>query len=129
MYDLKLFKDDVIAGATVAVVALPMALAFGVAAGLGAAAGLYSAVAAGFFASIFGGSRFQITGPTGGMVAVLALVVARYGPEKALLAGLLAGVFQVAFGLIKLGKLVKFIPFSVVSGFTAGIAIVIVLGR
>lgn len=129
MYTVKLLKDDLIAGVTVAVVAVPMALAFGVASGLGAAAGLYSAVVAGFLASVFGGSRFQITGPTGGMVAVLALIVGRYGPEKALLAGLLAGLFQVAFGLIKLGKLIKFIPFSVVAGFTAGIAFVIVLGQ
>lgn len=129
MYNVKLFKDDLIAGVTVAVVAVPMALAFGVASGLGAAAGLYSAVVAGFLAAVFGGSRFQISGPTGGMVAVLALVVARYGPEKALLAGLMAGIFQAVFGLIKLGKLIKFIPFSVVAGFTAGIAFVIVLGQ
>lgn len=129
MYNLKLFRNDAIAGMTVAVVAIPMALAFGVASGLGAAAGLYSAIAAGIAAAIFGGSKFQVTGPTGGMVAVLVLVVSRYGPEKALFAGLMAGLIQVIFGLTKLGKLIKFIPFSVTTGFTAGIAFVIVLSQ
>lgn len=123
------FKDDLIAGITVAVVAIPLALAFGIASGVGAAAGLYSAIIAGIAASIFGGSKFQITGPTGGMVAVLVFVVATYGPQKALIAGLLAGIFQIIFGLAKLGKLIKFVPFSVTTGFTAGIAVVIALSQ
>jgi len=129
MYNLKSFRHDLIAGVTVALVALPMALAFGYASGVGAAAGLYSAIAAGIVASLFGGSKFQITGPTGGMIAVLVLVVSKYGVEKALLAGLMAGVFQIIFGYVKLGKLIKYIPFSVVTGFTAGIAFVIILSQ
>lgn len=129
MYSLKLFRQDVIAGVTVALVAVPMALAFGYASGAGAAAGLYSAIAAGIIAAIFGGSRFQVTGPTGGMVAVLVLVVSRYGVKGALVAGLIAGLIQIAFGLARLGNLIKFIPFSVTTGFTAGIALVIVLSQ
>lgn len=106
-----------------------MALAFGVASGAGAAAGLYSAIAAGIVAAIFGGSKFQVSGPTGGMVAVLVLVVSRYGVKGALIAGLIAGLIQIALGLAKLGNLIKFIPFSVTTGFTAGIALVIVLSQ
>lgn len=128
-YNFNLFRDDFIAGTTTAVVAVPLALAFGLASGVGAAAGLYSAVVAGFIASIFGGSRFQVTGPTGGMVAVLVFVVSQYGIEKALIAGLLAGIIQIIFGIAKLGKAIKFIPFSVVTGFTAGIAVVIALSQ
>jgi SulP family sulfate permease len=129
VYNLKMFRDDLIAGTTVALVALPLALAFGLASGVGAAAGLYSAIIAGLVASLFGGSRLQITGPTGGMTAVLVFVVSQYGIEKALIAGLLAGIIQILFGLGKLGKLIKFIPFTVTTGFTIGIAIVIMLSQ
>lgn len=129
MYNLKLFRDDLIAGTTVAIVALPLALAFGLASGVGAAAGLYSAIIAGLVAAIFGGSKFQISGPTGGMVAVLVFVVSTYGVEKALIASFLAGIIQIGFGLGRLGKLIKFIPFSVTTGFTAGIAVVIIMSQ
>ncbi len=128
-YSFNYFRHDLIAGTTVAIIAIPLALAFGVASSVGAAAGLYSAIIAGLFAAIFGGSRFQVSGPTGGMVAVLVLVVSQYGIEKTLVAGLMAGIILVIFGLAKLGKLIKFIPFSVITGFTAGIAFVIVLSQ
>lgn len=120
-------KNDVIAGITVSVVALPLALAFGVASGLGAVAGLYGAIFCGFFASLFGGTKAQVTGPTGPMTVVTATVVGTYGREYALLAILLAGFLQIIFGLLKLGSLVRLIPYPVVSGFMDGIAVIIIM--
>lgn len=119
-------KNDVIAGITVSVVALPLALAFGVSSGLGAAAGLYGAIFCGFFASLFGGTKAQVTGPTGPMMVVTATVVGTYGREYALLAILLAGIIQIIFGLLKLGSLVRLIPYPVISGFMDGIAVIII---
>ena len=118
---------DLLAGLTVAVVALPLALAFGVASGLGAQAGLATAVVAGLVAAIFGGSNLQVSGPTGAMTVVLLPVVARFGPDGVLMVGAMAGVPLGGFALTGLGRLVSYLPMPVVEGFTVGIAVVIAL--
>lgn len=120
---------EITAGLTVGIVALPLALAFGIAGGATAAAGLYTAIIAGAVAGIFGGSRFQITGPTGAMSVVLVGIVAQYGLTGMLAAGLMAGLMQLAFGFLRLGRYIKLIPQSVIVGFTNGIAVVIFLGQ
>lgn len=125
----KTWVTDLMSGITVGIVALPLALAFGIASGAGAAAGLYTAIVAGLLAGVCGGSRYQITGPTGAMTVVLVGVVAEHGVPGMLVAGLLAGIIQLALGLLRLGKLIKLIPHDVVAGFTNGIAIVIFLGQ
>ncbi|ANH40141.1 C4-dicarboxylic acid transporter DauA [Nocardioides dokdonensis FR1436] len=120
-------RQDLVAGLTVAVVALPLALAFGVASGLGAQAGLATAVVAGILAAVFGGSNIQVSGPTGAMTVVLVPVVAQHGTSGVLMVGLLAGLVLVALALSGLGRFVRYLPVSVVEGFTAGIAVVISL--
>lgn len=118
-------KRDVIAGLTVAVVALPLALAFGVASGLGAGAGMVTAVIAGVLAAVFGGSNLQVSGPTGAMTVVLLPIVAQFGVGGVLVVGLLAGAFLVALAIARAGRSMQYIPLPVVEGFTIGIAIVI----
>ena len=120
-------RQDLLAGLTVAVVALPLALAFGVASGLGAQAGLATAVVAGVMAAVFGGSNIQVSGPTGAMTVVLVPVVHEHGTTGVLMVGLLAGVVLVAMALARLGRFVRYLPVSVIEGFTAGIAVVISL--
>jgi SulP family sulfate permease len=121
------WRADVVAGLTVGVVALPLALAFGVTTGLGAAAGLTTAIVAGIVAAIFGGSNVQVSGPTGAMTVVLVPLVAEYGASAVVIVGLLAGLLLVVAGLLRLGRLVAFIPWPVVEGFTLGIAVIIFL--
>jgi SulP family sulfate permease len=118
-------RRDLLAGLTVAIVALPLALGFGVSSGLGAEAGLATAVVAGAFAALFGGSNLQVSGPTGAMTVVLVPIVARYGPGGVLTVGLLAGLMLIALALLRAGKYMRYIPASVVEGFTLGIACVI----
>ncbi|GHH78038.1 SulP family inorganic anion transporter [Promicromonospora soli] len=121
------FGADLLAGLTVGVVALPLALAFGVSSGVGAAAGLVTAVIAGLLAAVFGGSRFQVSGPTGAMAVVLAPIVAAYGLPSVALVTVLGGLIVLAAGLLRLGRVVTFIPWPVVEGFTLGIAAIIFL--
>lgn len=116
-------RGDVIGGATAAVVALPLSLAFGIASGAGAVAGLYGAIFGGLVAAVFGGCGVQITGPTGAMIGVLVGVVSQHGVGGMFLAGVLAGLMQVAFGLLRLGGFVKYLPQPVIAGFTNGVAI------
>jgi SulP family sulfate permease len=120
-------RQDLVAGLTVAIVALPLALAFGVASGLGAQAGLATAVVAGILAAVFGGSNIQVSGPTGAMTVVLIPVVHSHGATGVLMVGLLAGLVLVAMALARLGRFVRYLPVSVIEGFTAGIAVVISL--
>lgn len=120
-------KQDLVAGFTVAIVALPLALAFGVASGLGAQAGLATAVIAGIVAAVFGGSNFQVSGPTGAMTVVLVPVVHTYGVSGVLMVGFMAGLILIAMAVARLGRYVRFLPVSVIEGFTAGIAVVIAL--
>ena len=123
------WRGDLTGGLTAAVVALPLALAFAVASGVDPKAGLYTAIVAGIIAAVFGGSPVQITGPTGAMAVILVGIVAKYGIEKVWIAGVMAGIIQVALGVAKLGRLVKFIPYPVTAGFTNGIAVIIFCGQ
>ena len=118
---------DSIAGLTVALVALPLAIAFGEASGLGAHAGITTAIIAGFLAAAFGGSRFQVSGPTGAMTVVLIPIASGFGTSSVLLVGLAAGILLVLAGVFKFGHHVHRLPTAVIEGFTAGIAIVIAL--
>ncbi|MEV7975535.1 SulP family inorganic anion transporter [Streptomyces sp. NPDC086519] len=118
-------RRDLLAGLTVAIVALPLALGFGVSSGLGAEAGLATAVVAGALAAVFGGSNLQVSGPTGAMTVVLVPIVAQHGPSGVLTVGLMAGVMLVVLALLKAGKYMQYIPAPVVEGFTLGIACVI----
>ena len=128
-YDTQTLRGDFFGGVTSMVVALPVALAFGVASGLGAAAGLYGAIAVGFFASIFGGTRSQISGPTGPMAVAMAVIVTSRASNltEALTIVVLAGLLQVLLGLSKVGRFVAYTPHVVVSGFMSGIGIIIIL--
>ena len=128
-YDAQTLRGDVFGGVTSAVVGLPVALAFGVASGLGALAGIYGAIAVGFFAAVFGGTRSQISGPTGPMAVVMAVIVASHADN---LAGaftivILAGLLQILLGVLRIGRFVAFTPYSVISGFMSGIGIIIIL--
>ncbi len=116
---------DLIAGMTVAVIALPLALAFGAASGLGPAAGITTAIIAGAVAAIFGGSKLQVSGPTGAMTVVLIPVFAGFGAQGVLLVGLMAGILLIAMAVLKLGAHVHRLPTALIEGFTAGIAVII----
>lgn len=118
-------RRDLLAGLTVAIVALPLALGFGVSSGLGAEAGLATAVVAGALAALFGGSNLQVSGPTGAMTVVLVPIVAQHGPNGVLTVGLLAGLVVVGLSVARAGRYMAYIPASVVEGFTLGIALVI----
>lgn len=118
-------RRDLLAGLTVAIVALPLALGFGVSSGLGAAAGLATAVVAGALAAVFGGSTLQVSGPTGAMTVVLVPIVSAYGPTGVLTVGLMAGVLLVALAALRAGRYMRYVPAPVVEGFTLGIACVI----
>lgn len=122
-------KGDFFGGLTAAIVALPLALAFAIATGVDAKYGLYTAVVAGFLASLFGGSPVQITGPTGAMTVVLVGIVTKFGYETVLIAGVMAGVMLVAMGVARWGKLITYIPFPLTTGFTNGIAVIIFAGQ
>lgn len=122
-------KNDIFGGVTAAVVALPLALAFGVASGAGASAGLYGAIILGFFASLFGGTSTQISGPTGPMTVVTASAVATFLNDFQTVFTIifLAGIIQISFAFVKIGKWVKYIPYPVISGFMSGIGIIIII--
>lgn len=124
-YSRQAFLHDLLAGVTVGLVALPLAMAFGIASGVTPQAGLYTAVVAGFLISALGGSRTQIGGPTGAFVVIVAGIVARFGMGGLAMVTLMAGILLVGMGLTGLGGAVRFIPRMVVIGFTNGIAILI----
>lgn len=125
----KTYARDIQAGLTVSLVALPLAIAFGQSSGLGAASGLITAIIAGFVAAVFGGSRFQVSGPTGAMTVVLIPIFDRFGATGVLFVGLIAGVLVLAAGFLRIGQLVHRLPTAIIEGFTAGIALVIALGQ
>ena len=120
-------RRDLIAGITVAIVALPLALAFGISSGLGAGAGLITAIVAGGLAAFFGGSDLQVSGPTGAMTVVLVPIVALYGANGVLTVGLIAGVILLILAFARAGRVMRYIPVPVVEGFTIGIAAIIAL--
>ena len=128
-YDLLKLRDDTFGGMTAAVVALPLSLAFGVASGLGAIAGLYGAIAVGFFAAVFGGTKTQISGPTAPLAVAMSVVVTTYADSltEALTIATLAGVIQILLGALRLGSFVAYTPYPVISGFTTGVGAIIIL--
>jgi SulP family sulfate permease len=128
-YDVRAFVRDLLAGITVAIVALPLAIGFGIASGVTPAQGIWTAIIGGFLISAFGGSRVQIGGPTGAFVPIIAGIVAAQGYGGLALATLLAGVMLVVMGMLRLGALIKYIPFPVIAGFTSGIAVIIIIGQ
>lgn len=141
-WSVKLFKDDrfrgltksdirkdLIAGITVGVVAIPLGMAFAIASGVPPEYGLYTTIIAGFIVAIFGGSHFQVAGPTGAFIPILLAIVLQYGYEDLLVAGFLAGIMLMLMSFFKIGSLIKYIPRSVTIGFTAGIAVIIFSGQ
>lgn len=128
-YSGRRLQKDLVAGLTVGVVAIPLAMAFAIAAGVKPEFGMYTTIIAAVVVAIFGGSRYQVTGPTGAFIPVLLSIVLTYGYNNLLLAGFLAGVILVVMGLLKMGTLIKFIPRPVTIGFTAGIAVNIFVGQ
>lgn len=119
------WKRDVMAGLTVGIVALPLALAFGVSSGAGAEAGLITAIVAGLVAAIFGGSHIQVSGPTGAMVVVLLPIVVDHGPGALVVTSVMAGLLVITAGFLRLGRTISYIPWPVVEGFTMGIGVII----
>jgi SulP family sulfate permease len=128
-YGLSDFRADVISGLTVAIVALPLSMAIAIASGVTPDRGLYAAVVGGFIVSLLGGSRFQIGGPAGAFIVLVALTVERHGVGGVILATSMAGLFLIGAGLLRLGTYIKFIPYPVTVGFTAGIAVIILASQ
>ncbi|MFX3625383.1 MAG: SulP family inorganic anion transporter [Ectobacillus sp.] len=128
-YNVESFKKDCISGLIVGVIAIPLGMAFAIGSGVKPEYGIYTTIVAGILISLFGGSRFQIGGPTGAFIPILLAIVMQYGYENLLLAGFLAGVLLVLMGFFKMGALITFIPRPVTIGFTAGIAVIIFTGQ
>ena len=124
-YGLADFRADVFAGLTVAIVALPLSMAIAIASGVTPDRGLYTAVVGGFIVSLLGGSRFQIGGPAGAFIVLVAVTAERHGVDGVILATMMAGMVLIAAGLLRIGTYIKFIPYPVTVGFTAGIAVII----
>ena len=129
LFEAKHWLPNIVSGVIVAMVALPLAMAFAIASGATPESGLYTAIIAALFVGIFGGSRVQIAGPTGAFIVILAGIVARYGFVGLQIASLMAGVILILMGLLKLGNVIKFIPEPVIAGFTAGIGVIIFVGE
>ncbi len=125
----RFWLPNIVAGIIVGIVALPLAMAFAIASGATPEQGLYTAIIAGFCVSIFGGSQVQIAGPTGAFIVILAGITAQYGIEGLQIATLMAGAILIILGLLQMGSLIKFIPDPVITGFTAGIGIIIWIGQ
>ncbi len=128
-YSLDTLRGDIFGGITAAVVGLPVALAFGVASGLGPIAGMYGAVAVGFFAAVFGGTRSQVSGPTGPMSIAMAVIVTTHATTlaEAFTVVIMAGMIQFLLGLLRVGRFVAYTPYSVISGFMCGIGIIVIV--
>lgn len=128
-YSLKQFGMDAVAGVIVAIIALPLSIALALASGVNPENGIYTAIVAGFLISFFGGSRVQIAGPTAAFATIVAGIVAKDGIEGLMMASIIAGVILIIMGIMRIGSLIKFIPFTITTGFTAGIAVTIVIGQ
>lgn len=129
LFQRQQWLNNIIAGAIVGVVALPLSMAFAIASGARPEQGLYTAIVGGFFVAMFGGSRIQIAGPTGAFIVVLSGITAKYGIDGLQIATLMAGLILLLFGLANMGSIIKFIPAPVVVGFTAGIGVIIFVGQ
>lgn len=128
-YSKSQFIKDVVAGIIVAIIALPLSIALAIASGVGPEVGLYTAVAAGFLIALFGGSRVQIAGPTAAFATIVAGIVAEKGIDGLAIATVMAGLILVIMGLLRLGGLIKYIPHTITTGFTSGIALTILIGQ
>ncbi len=128
-YTKQQFVKDVVAGIIVAIIALPLSIALALASGVGPEQGIYTAIIAGFLISFFGGSRVQIAGPTAAFATIVAGIVAQKGMNGLIIATILAGIILIVMGFLRLGNLIKYIPFTITTGFTAGIAVTIVIGQ
>jgi len=128
-YSAQQFLKDVIAGIIVAIIALPLSIALALASGVGPEEGIYTAIVAGFLIACFGGSRVQIAGPTAAFATIVAGIVAKNGMEGLMMATIISGVILILMGVLKLGTLIKFIPYTITTGFTAGIAVTILIGQ
>ncbi len=128
-YTAKQFTTDVISGIIVAIIALPLSIALALASGVGPEEGLYTAIVAGFIISFLGGSRVQIAGPTAAFATIVAGIVAKNGMDGLMAATIIAGILLIIMGLCRLGSLIKFIPYTITTGFTAGIAVTILIGQ
>ena len=128
-YSKEQFIKDVVAGIIVAIIALPLSIALALASGVSPEQGIYTAIIAGFLISFFGGSRVQIAGPTAAFATIVAGIVAKNGMDGLIVATLIAGALLIIMGLCRLGSLIKFIPYTITTGFTAGIAVTIVIGQ
>ena len=128
-YDGKKFATDVVSGLIVAIIALPLSIALALASGVGPEQGIYTAIIAGFIISFLGGSRVQIAGPTAAFATIVAGIVAKNGMEGLMLATIVAGVLLILMGVCRLGGLIRFIPYTITTGFTSGIAVTILVGQ
>ena len=128
-YNKKQLMSDVIAGIIVAIIALPLSIALALASGVEPACGVYTAIAAGFVVSLFGGSCIQIAGPTAAFATIVAGVVASQGMDGLFIATVMAGVLLILMGVLKLGSYIRFMPHPITVGFTGGIAVTILLGQ
>ena len=128
-YTKEQFVKDVISGIIVAIIALPLSIALALASGVGPEEGIYTAIVAGFLISFLGGSRVQIAGPTAAFATIVAGIVATDGMDGLIIATIMAGVFLIIMGFLRLGSLIKFIPYTITTGFTAGIAVTILIGQ
>ena len=128
-YDKSQFIKDVAAGIIVAIIALPLSIALALASGVGPEAGIFTAIVAGFVISVLGGSCVQIAGPTAAFATIVAGIVARDGMDGLIIATIMAGIFLILMGLFHFGSLIKFIPYTITTGFTSGIAVTIVIGQ
>ena len=128
-YNRKQLIRDIISGIIVAIIALPLSIALAIASGVGPEQGLYTAIIAGFFISFFGGSRVQIGGPTAAFVVIIYGIVVEYGTDGLIVATILAGIFLVIMGICHFGSLIKYIPYTITTGFTCGIAVTLFVGQ
>ena len=128
-YNMAQFTKDLVAGIIVAIIALPLSIALAIASGVTPAAGIYTAIIAGFLVAFFGGSRVQIAGPTAAFATIVAGIVAKDGTEGLMCATIIAGLILIVMGLLKFGGLLKYIPYTITTGFTAGIAVTLFIGQ
>ena len=128
-YKANTLVKDIVAGIIVAIIALPLSIALAIASGVGPEEGLYTAIIAGALISVFGGSKVQISGPTAAFATIVAGVVAANKMEGLMMATIIAGILLVLMGIFKFGSLIKFIPYTITTGFTAGIAVTILIGQ
>ena len=128
-YTKQQLVKDIISGIIVAIIALPLSIALAIASGVGPEQGLYTAIIAGFFISFFGGSRVQIGGPTAAFVVIIYGIVTQYGTDGLIVATILAGIILVLMGICHFGSLIKYIPYTITTGFTCGIAVTLFVGQ